>query len=251
MSEQVLKILNGYSGSLVELVQKDNDIMVRKTNNIHRNLERLQALEKLNLQTPRILEIGDNSYLMDYIPHTDVKSWLTKNSPQKLIDMIVSTITLFAANSTIKNYTTVYEEKLEPLFQSEWRNQLPFNTDSLIDRLPKFLPQSEYHGDFCLDNIVFHETQGFYLIDPLTSVYDSWVFDLAKLRQDLQCKWFLRHTTLALDAKLATIQEQLTKQYDFVDNPYLLVLMLCRILPYSTNPKDQQWLLTEIHKLWK
>ena len=128
---------------------------------------------------------------------------------------------------------------------------MPFSADALIDRLPKLLPQSEYHGDFSLDNIIYHETEGFYLIDPLTSVYDSWVFDLAKLRQDLQCKWFLRHTTLALDAKLASIREQLQKNCDWMDNQYLLILMLCRILPYSTDTKDQQWLLTEINKLWK
>ena len=251
MPEQVLKILNGYSGSLVELVQREDGMVVRKTNNIHRNLERLQALEKLNLQVPHIFDIDDNSYLMNYIPHQDIKSWLTKNPPQKLVDMIVNTIHLFATKSVLKNYTTVYEEKLEPLFQSEWRTQLPFSADTLIDRLPKFLPQSEYHGVLSLDNIIYHETDGFYLIDPLTSVYDSWVFDLAKLRQDLQCKWFLRNNTLALDAKLAIIQDQLQQHCGWMNNQYLLILMLCRILPYSTDTKDQQWLLTEIYKLWK
>lgn len=251
MQNNVIKVLKGHSGSTVELVQYGDTTVVKKTNNIDRNLERIPILNALGIQLPKIINIDSNSYLMEYIPHDDMCNWLTNNSPSLLTATLESTIEKLSLNSVDKDYTDIYESKLSPIFSSWYGGVLPFTKTTLINKLPKILPQSEYHGDLSLDNIIYNKKTGFYFIDPLTSVYDSWVFDITKLRQDLHCGWFIRHNNIALDAKLTSISDRLQKICPWFNDPFLLILMLLRILPYANDKKDQQWLLTHIYQLWK
>jgi hypothetical protein len=127
---------------------------------------------------------------------------------------------------------------------------LPFTADELLAKLPQFLPFSEYHGDFTLENILYDTQEGqFVLIDPITTEYSSYAFDLAKLRQDLTCKWFIRNDNVYFDSKLEKISNEL-KAFKHFDNDYLLILMLMRVLPYATDI-DRDYLMSEIYKLWK
>jgi len=43
--------------------------------------------------------------------------------------------------------------------------ELPFTGAQLLERLPKILPSSNYHGDLTLENIIFTADRGFFLID--------------------------------------------------------------------------------------
>ena len=70
-----------------------------------------------------------------------------------------------------------------------------------------------------------------------------------KLRQDLTCKWFIRNDDVYFDSKLEKISDEL-KSFKHFDNDYLLILMLLRVLPYA-NKTDQDYLISEIYKLWK
>ena len=109
---------------------------------------------------------------------------------------------------------------------------MPFNADQLIDKLPKILPESEYYGDLTLDNILF-DTQNnkFVLIDPSTTEYNSFIFDIAKLNQDLICKWFIRNKNCNLDKKLYQISESLNK--------YSLNVLILLLLLHIHNFKEQ------------
>ena len=140
----------------------------------------------------------------------------------------------------------MYEQKLEDINF----NGLVFNKEELITQLPKILPCSQYHGDFTLENILYDVSAGrFVLIDPLTSVYDSYVFDLAKLRQDISCKWFIRNSQLYIDPKLKNLSNDLS-HFKYYADDNLLILMLLRILPYAQN-QDKEFIINEANKLWK
>mgnify|MGYP003344690237 FL=1 len=92
----------------------------------------------------------------------------------------------------------------------------------------------------------------FVLIDPATTDYNSFVFDIAKLKQDLICKWFIRNKTYNIDdvnKKINKIYQSLDI-YPHYDNDYLLILMLMRILPYSKNKKDEVFLTKNINNIW-
>jgi hypothetical protein len=90
------------------------------------------------------------------------------------------------------------------------------------------------------------------MIDAVTIEYDSYIFDIAKLRQDLECKWFLRETKLMLDIKLENLQEKILERFPGSDNDYLLILMLLRVFLH-TQPGDfnREFILKEIKRLWK
>ena len=86
----------------------------------------------------------------------------------------------------------------------------------------------------------------------MTSDYDSYIFDIAKLRQDLECKWFLRDANLLLDVKVENIQDKLLERFELANNNYLLILMLLRVYRY-TKPfsKEERLLTKEMNRLWK
>jgi hypothetical protein len=110
---------------------------------------------------------------------------------------------------------------------------------------------SEYHGDMTLQNILYDaNTKDFVLIDPLTTEYSSYVFDLAKLRQDITCKWFIRNEKVFFDPKLQVLDKMLSK-YEHYGNDYLLILMLLRVLPYTKTVEDETFLKDKILLLWK
>ena len=108
-----------------------------------------------------------------------------------------------------------------------------------------------YHGDLTLENILYTNPD-FHLIDPVTIEYDSYIFDIAKMRQDLECKWFLRDSNIKLDTKLQQIQDRLKEDYPEAFDDSLLILMLLRVYNHASEGSyEQKFLLREIEKLWK
>ena len=235
--------------SKIELMNDNGKTFVRKTGGVHRNLERFDALSKLNLSLPKILEVYGNAYDMEYIANQDIKTYLSNHGVNPLIDFLIFTIKKLSENIIEKDYSKVYEQKLSHFPYLQYN--LPFTGNELYARLPKSLPASEYHGDLTLENILYRISEdSFVLIDPLTTEYDSYVFDLAKLRQDLVCRWFIRYDKFYFDTKLQLINEALS-QFEYFNNDYLLILMLMRVLPYTTFQKDKEFIEDEIRKLWK
>jgi len=186
---------------------------------------------------------------MEYIHGLDMKTYLIHNNTSSLINFITDTIDSLSDDSVYKDYTDTYIKKLEWMLDDK---NLPFTRDELIDRLPKKLPQSTYHGDLTLENIIYRTSGGFYMIDAVTVEYDSYIFDIAKMRQDLECKWFLRNTNLRLDTKLQHIQDKLRRWYPDAFDDSLLILMLLRVyLHTNIGDKDYDFIMKEIKRLWK
>jgi hypothetical protein len=238
-------ILEGYSKSKVEILQKNNFLFVRKTGDIDRNLERYDAFLNIDLKMPKIIKKNKKYYDMEFIKHISAKEYLQKYNADKLIDFIKNTIKILSKKTLQKDYSIIYQKKLSSF---DWKKyNLPFTKEKLYDKLPKILPESMYFGDLTLENILCGKNN-FILIDPLTTEYDSYVFDLAKLKQDTICKWFVRNESFNFGYKLDEINQELKCEYD---NNYLVILMLMRVLPYSKNYKDKLFIENEIDKLWK
>ena len=245
---KILKELSGHSGSQIYLMQDDQKLFVRKIDNVERNYERMTALKEACFRVPEIYAYDGTTLDMQYIRGLDMKTYLIHNNVNLLYNFICDTIDEFSCTGVMKDYTETYHKKLSWITGEEGFN---FTKNELIDRLPKKLEQSIYHGDMTLENIMYTDP-GFCFIDPLTSEYDSYIFDIAKLRQDLECKWFIRNTDIKLDTKLQNLQDKLKKTYRganvFDDN--ILILMLMRVYPYC-NEKDKQFILNEANRLWK
>jgi len=247
--EKIIKTLNGYSGSKIYLMSDDTKVFIRKIDNVDRNYERLIELKKLKFNVPEIYKKNNNVLDMEYIKGLDIKTYLSINNIDFFLNYIFNLIENFSKSAIAKDYTEVYNKKLSWIDESKI---FPFTKKELIDSLPRILPSSVYHGDFTLENIIY-DTNNFYLIDCMTSDYDSFIFDLAKMRQDLNCFWFIRNTEdKNLKKYLSIIDDKIIEKYPILKNNSLLILMLLRVYPYTKeDSEDQKLILKEIKKLWK
>ena len=250
MDGKILKELKGHSGNKIYLLEtEDCQFFVHKSGDIKRNVERLEDLFREFYDVPFILNTdGETFMVMEYIHGLDMKEYLKMNTINKLAGFIIETLNSFAKDAVLCDYTEVYHQKLDWV---DSVTDLPFSKDELITRLPKELPRSQYHGDFTLENLMFSEDK-FMMIDAVTIEYDSYIFDIAKLRQDLECKWFLREDTLKLDVKLRNLQDKILERFPLAKNDYILILMLLRVYRH-TQPGDSnhQFIMKEINRLWK
>ena len=177
-----------------------------------------------------------------------MKNYLVHNTTNELSDFIIHTLNRFKSDSETKDYTETYYKKLEWM---DHQNDLPFTKEQLIQRLPKILPQTVYHGDMTLENIMYSRNE-FYMIDPVTIEYDSYIFDIAKMRQDLECKWFLRNDNIKIDVKLKKIRDEIFNFCPEAFDNSLLILMLLRVYVHcERGDSNYIFIRSHINKLWK
>ena len=248
MNEYTIKELKGFSGSKIYLMRNDNGLFIRKMDNVDRNFIKLNEL-KQHFNVPKIYTYDTNILDMEYIHGLDMKSYLAVRDTKRLTDFLIDTLSKFSDDVSMNDYTNVYEDKLKYI---KLPSEMLFTKEQLLEKLPKRLPRSKYFGDLTLENIIYGENGQFHLLDGMTSEYDSYIFDIAKLRQDLECKWFLRNTNLLLDVKVENIQDKLLERFELANNNYLLILMLLRVYRY-TKPfsKEEKLLTKEMNRLWK
>ncbi len=248
MNEHTIKELKGFSGSKIYLMRNNNGLFIRKMDNVDRNFIKLNELSQ-NFNVPKIYSYNNNILDMEYIHGLDMKSYLAVRDTKRLTDFLIDTLSEFSNNVSMNDYTNVYVDKLKYI---KLPSEIIFTKEQLLEKLPKRLPRSKYFGDLTLENMIYGEDGQFYFIDGMTSEYDSYIFDIAKLRQDLECKWFLRDTKLLLDVKVENIQDKLLERFELANNNYLLILMLLRVYRY-TKPfsKEEALLIKEMNRLWK
>ena len=247
MAAKVVKELYGFSGNQILLMQKHNRLFVRKIGNITRNIERMQALNG-EYPLPQLYTVSKKMIDMEYLHGLDIKSYLKTNNYEKLLEFLLCILEKFSNSSVNKDYTEIYIKKLQEInFDA-----LPFTCEQLLDRLPRQLPSSNYHGDLTLENIIWTADRGFFLIDCATIEYDSYIFDIAKLRQDLELGWFTRKNNAMLNVKTKHIQQKILQKYPTANNDYLLILMLLRVYRHSRpDTLERNFLLEGITSLWK
>jgi tRNA A-37 threonylcarbamoyl transferase component Bud32 len=122
---------------------------------------------------------------------------------------------------------------------------------SLYEKLPKILPQSLCHGDFTLENLIYSKDNQFYMIDPSTGPHDSWIFDIAKMRQDFDGQWFIRNSNIDLSVQLKTLRDQLYTKFPEAFDDSLYILMLLRVYRHcKVDSLEHKLIIQEIKKIW-
>ena len=246
--DKLVKTFKGFSGNQIYLIEGDLGLFVRKVGQISRNVERMTALRNSSYPVPHIYRHSDITLDMEYIHGLDIKTYLKSHQPNQLVQFLIELIEQLNCHPTDKDYTEIYRRKLSEIDFS----QLPFTSNELLAKLPTHFPQSMYIGDLTLENIIYTEDRGFVLIDSATIEYDSWVFDIAKLRQDLDLGWFTRNSDLVLDVKTNYIKQQLLERYAQAANDYIFILQLLRVYKHaSPGTYEHKFLLEGINRLWK
>jgi tRNA A-37 threonylcarbamoyl transferase component Bud32 len=247
-----IKDFNGFSGNQVSLYKDDHQLFVRKSgksNSIQRNVQQLLRLSELEIPVPAIISEQPGILDMEYIHGMDIHTYLIRNSIDDLVNFLITGLDKLSARSSPKDYTNVYQEKLKII---KFDGDVTFTKQQLYDRLPKILPATEYHGDLTLENIIYTDDRGFYLIDAVSTEYDSYVFDIAKLRQDLELGWFERNEKYKTSIKTKYIQQRLLEQYPISADDSLLIMMLLRVYPYTKiDTLEREIIVKGMNNLWK
>jgi hypothetical protein len=241
--------LSGFSGSSVNLMKNytDGTLFVRKQGDITRNYEKLSLLSTNNFIVPKIYNKTSNILDMEYVAGIDMKSFLLINQVRVLSNFISDTMQRFMTASTPKDYSETYMAQLSAVDYSH----LPFTLNELYSRLPKVLPQSLCHGDFTLENLIYSKDSQFYMIDTVTGPYDSWVFDIAKMRQDFEGHWFIRNTQIDLSVQLKILHDYLYLKFSEAFDDSLYILMLLRVYKHChAESKEHLLIKQEIHRIW-
>lgn len=247
MPRIVVKKFKGHSGAEINLVNDNGVLVVAKTGlGIKRNFDQINKLSNI-LNLPKILSFDSNVLTMEYINGIDMIHYVINENLMLLINFLKSTYSTL--NSYIinpaKDYLPVYEEKL---YSVEW---LPATVGQIIDTLPRYLPQTLYHGDLTMSNILYdYNNSRFVLIDAVTTPFDSVHFDISKLRQDIDCEWFIRDQQLLISNKLFLIREHLASCCQYYKNNSMAILSLLRVWSHS-NAEEKLWLSKKIENLWK
>jgi hypothetical protein len=240
----------GFSGALVEIISDDNWV-VKKTGDINRNVTQLELLKETGLPIPAIIYQDGDTLVMEYIDGLPIDTFIGSYGIRDLLGDIVRYITYFKQDTVDFDYTGVYNRFLDEIDFTH----LPFTGGEMLDRLPKILPRSKYyHGDFTLGNMI-HNAYGWqtFMIDPVSTVFDSWVFDIAKLRQDVDGLWFIRdYDNSHLQPILAELGLKLRHEFPGAYDDNLYILMLLRVYRHcQPNTLEYNLIRNEIVRLWK
>lgn len=247
-NETIIAEFKGFSDSRITLVEDSfGKQFVRKQNNVQRNYDKMKLLSENGYDVPKIKDMYNDTLDMEYISGIDMKTFLLRNDVKLLANFIIETIDKFKKTSTPKNYSDTYIAELRKIDYS----LLPFTFTELYCRLPADLPQSLCHGDFTLENIIYSNGK-FYMLDTVTGPYDSWVFDIAKMRQDIDGRWFLRNTNTELTVQLKILRDILQEKFHTAFNKYFYIVMLLRVYKHcKVDTKEHKLILEEIKRLWK
>lgn len=206
------------------------------------------------LYTPTVLRQGYDEqglfwFDMPYIKGKSFADWMKDMQAQDVVDyakLLFSSIS-YKECRTLQAPSSIFQAKVENLATA----LLPSNTTpavaSAITKLRTWdfssVPPTPCAGDLTLENILVEEKSGkLFLIDFLDSFFDSWMFDIAKILQDVDCGWTWRHApsdtnrnlrcALAKNAIVQALGELPGGTANIVHVYHILILNLLRIYPY-------------------
>lgn len=251
-----IKDFKGHSGCKVQLFNKDGKYFISKSGStkLRQAAELLISLKKKGFNTPEIYYISDNEVHMEYINGVDMRTFIF-NATSFEIDKLIKFIDFYIQSTLTFDKKTISSEVVKKLKDIEYSTnleQLSFSISELIEKIPSSGIAGLVHGDFTLDNILFFNNE-FYLIDANPTDINIVEFDANKIRQDLECLWFVRDQKNKLEYKIVCdrINEHLKNKWEFMNNNYILIFMLMRILPYCKDEHTKSFLILEINKLWQ
>ncbi len=116
-----------------------------------------------------------------------------------------------------------------------------------MDGLSRPVSATACHGDLTLENMIFCSDGRVALIDPIPAPVEHYWFDIAKIFQDLEGRWYLnrkRHLQYGVSACVADIAAEaiaaIDQEYFALHRP-MLALSFARILPYCTSAQEENF----------
>jgi tRNA A-37 threonylcarbamoyl transferase component Bud32 len=251
-----IKDFKGHSGCQVQLFNDNDRYTVIKSGNknLKKSAEILTKLQAAGFKIPTIYKVGEDFIHMQYLNGVDIKTYLenaTIDDLKKLFAFLDRYID-FLSNYPVENISNKIQNKLIEIKNKFDVGCFVFTLDDLFNKLPTTGRVGLIHGDFTLDNIIFYDDD-FYFIDSNPTELNCAEFDIVKIRQDLDCLWFIRNQKDKILFKIVCdkLSNDLKNKWPIMNNDYILIFMLLRIMPYCVDEMTKIFLITEINKLWR
>lgn len=265
--ENIIKVLKGHSGCAITLLKNNDLIFVRKksssteyNNRLRRQFKKQKQFESKTLYTPIVYGGGYENKLfyfdMEYVQAkaiSDSISYMIISDIPKLMQELLTNLSI--NNVKPSRPTDVFNKKIQNLKTSESikNNTLALEAFKILENFDwNKVEKSACHGDLTLENMLITPDKKIYLIDFLDSFYNSWMFDVAKLLQDLEFDWSGRKSPsnsnrtirlqVAKDTLIDTIYRLPNGEEKINTIYHLLLLNILRIYPYSKEAFDIEFL---------
>lgn len=195
------KLLGGLSGC--EVVLENNATVTKKTNSSDYATRLIRQGNKQeifstfilkNIDTPKILDIGENYIRMEYVEAKSFNRFIkyaTNEDIAFITYALCDYITFLKSRSRPHNANSklVIREKIESLRDNtKHKDVIDFLLMKLDSLNSNEIPHTFCHGDLTFSNILFHKNR-LYFIDFLDTFIDSYILDIVKLKQDLLYNW--------------------------------------------------------------
>ena len=253
--------LGGHSGCQILLSEGESgETFVRKiSSSIDYNERLLVQKEKQEsfhdglIKVPQVLRDGYLSngryyFDMEYVHGITLAEYIKEvevNEIKGIVDVLISSARTGREYQSGVASPEAFQKKIKDL-----EHKLSKLDNSIINEAIELLATHDWsrilssacHGDMTLENIIVRNNE-LYLIDFLDSFFDSWVFDLSTILQDVEVLWHYRdekidnNTVIRLiimrDLLFNKLQELMGA--DYIEVYYTLLLKLIRIYPYTQD----------------
>jgi len=271
--------LDGYSGYEVLLYKNNNqiDVVRKKSREISQNDRLKKQYEKhlffLELKNdlffiPPVIGQGQEGglffYEYQFIQGETFIHFIQKNLADNIriiLDKILKILEQLQQNRVFyeqeaknrKFFDSVAEKILNNLEKCQLDLSIENKILKKIHQLKNHSLKTLCHGDFTFDNLIIDQDLNIWLIDFLDLFYPHYWFDISKLFQDIDGKWYeLKHNIRLPNNKMLYIKDYLFQRIKKVDQEYieshsfLLALVFLRILPYAKNTNDKKIIKNKI-----
>lgn len=201
-----------------------------------------------NISVPKVLGIGEEQgkfyFEMEYVFGVRMDSFLSSADKKQLMfvsDAIISYI------QELKDQARPFEakhsilSKLDQLREKSDQTSILIGIAKEVEKNGFVVPKTMCHGDLTLSNMIFHKNRVF-LLDFLDSFVDTFLCDLAKIKQDLFYLW-TPVTRGFCDARVSQasrfmwklIENSFSSDMDTIQFRILDALNILRMEPYIKN----------------
>lgn len=286
MEEKFIADLKGFSGCKLKLLSGDGCYFVRKISksaDYNARLERqmnkqsyfVKNLATDNIASPKILRsgyIGDCFYFdMEYVNGINLAMHIAVSDINELINVSQALCDILKMMKNAKNNVPAELFSKSKKKVCELHSKLASSSVEIVSVLNQLtqladgfsddnaVSETFCHGDLTMENILYDsQNRKFYLIDFLDNYADHYWFDIAKLFQDIEGRWYeFRYPELhssEMNVNMGFIANFLKKflleqESSYLGcHYYLLALTFARIIPYAQE-NDFAYLIETINRL--
>lgn len=214
-----------------------------------------------NVKTPKVIKVFKNSFEMEFINGKNFIQF-AEDSNSQFINLHIENILNYLQNIKEKrkkseiSFNKSLERKLISLNTQKKHREIFFYITNLIEKNKLNLDSTYCHGDLSLSNIIFKDKEIF-LIDFLDPFFNSYYFDIAKIRQDVFYNWLFRvndYSSIKSEIVSKKINESIStefkKEISSMEFKIIELMNFLRIEPYTKKKSEKQFLSEIIYKIF-